>query len=104
MYTLAGDNSYGQIGDNTKIQTTYYKKIGFRYLDYKDKTVEIGDNSYQIDLSKLRYLSSDMNVFMKEIVYPIGELKFTSLDETIANVDEKGNVTGVKNKTGITRN
>ncbi len=103
MYILAGDNTYGQIGDNTKIQSTYYKKLGFVYLDYEEKTVEVGDSGYKIDLNKLKYVTSSINVYHDPKAYTVGQLKFTSIDETIANVDENGIVTAIEGKTGITQ-
>ena len=74
IYTQAGDNSYSQIGDNSNVPSTYYKKMHFAYLDYEEKTVEIEEN-YQIDLNKLKYIFSSMNAYNNEKTYELGEIK-----------------------------
>ena len=81
IYTQAGDNQYSQIGDNSKASSSYYKKMHFAYLDYEDKT---------IDLNKLKYIYSSINVYNNEKSYELGEIRYESLDEEILSVNEAG--------------
>lgn len=102
IYTQAGDNSYSQIGDNSNVPSTYYKKMHFAYLDYEEKTVEIEEN-YQIDLNKLKYIFSSMNAYNNEKTYELGEIKYESLDEELILVNETGLITAKKDASGITK-
>jgi len=102
VYTT-GDNTYGQIGDNTTTNSNYYKRMGFAYLHYEDKSVEIGKEGYQIDLNKLKYIYSSINVYNNEQTYSLGDIKYTSLNETIAIVDENGKITAKDGVSGITK-
>lgn len=102
IYTT-GDNSYGQIGDNTTTSVSYYTRMGFAYLDYEDKTVEIDEKGYQIDLDKLKYIYSSINAYNNEQIYTLGDIKYTSLDETIAIVNENGKITAKDGVSGITK-
>ena len=101
IYTT-GDNSYGQIGDNTETSKSYYTRMGFVYLDYEDKTVEVDNNGYQIDLNKLKYIESAINAYNDQNLI-LGELKYTSLNEAIAKVDSNGKITPVDGTSGITK-
>lgn len=74
----------------------------FAYLDYEDKTVEIEEN-YQIDINKLKYIYSSINVYGNEKSYELGEISYETLDEEIVSVDETGLVTAKENTTGITK-
>jgi len=61
----------------------------FAYLDYEDKTIEIQEN-YPIDLNKLKYIYSSINVYNNEKSYELGEIRYESLDEEILSVNEAG--------------
>lgn len=74
IYTT-GDNTYGQIGNNSTTNSSYYTKMGFAYLDYEDKVVEIGEEGYQIDLNKLKYIYSSINSYNNEQNYSIRRSK-----------------------------
>ena len=91
------------MGDNTTIATTYYKRMGFSYLDYEDKIVEVGKDGYQIDLNKLKYIYSSINAYNNEQTYSLGDIKYTSLDETKMVVDEAGKITVKDDITGTTK-
>lgn len=102
IYTT-GDNSYGQIGDNTETSTTYYTRMGFAYLDYEDKTVEIDESGYQIDLNKLKYIYSSINAYNNEQTYSLGVVKYSSLNETVVTVDQTGKVVAQEGISGVTQ-
>jgi len=74
IYTT-GKNSFGQIGDNTTNDTSFYTKMEFIYLDYEDKTVEISEQGYQIDKNKLKYIYSVINVYNNEQTYSVRRSK-----------------------------
>ncbi len=99
IYT-AGDNDYGQIGDGTSTNTTYYKKIGFLNLEYEDKTIYMKEAESQIELNKLKYVGqASLNVYEDKTI-SLGEIEFTSLNENIVTVDENGKIVAKGNKTG----
>lgn len=101
---MTGDNQYGQIGDNTTKATNYYKQMGFAYLDYEEKTVEIvKDVPYTIDLSKLKYITSSCNVYNNDKSYSVGQLKYTIEDGTLASVSQDGIVSAIDKTSGITK-
>jgi len=102
IYTT-GDNTYGQIGDNTEDNTTYYKRMGFAYLDYEDKTIEIDKEGYQIDIKKLKYIQPSSNVYSKTGKYTLGEIKYTSLDTSKVQVDENGLIKSDGKSTGVVK-
>ena len=102
IYTT-GDNTYGQIGDNTEENTTYYKRMGFAYLDYEDKTIEIDKKGYQIDINKLKYIQPSSNVYSDTGKYTLGEIKYTSLDTSKVQVSENGLITSDGKSTGVVK-
>ena len=84
---MSGDNTYGQMGNGTNESTNYLAPMGYKCLDYEDKTIEVNVDGYQIDLNKLKYLDFGMNVYNESTKYELGEIKITSLDTSIATVD-----------------
>ncbi len=103
VYTT-GDNTYGQIGNNSTASKSYYTKMGYAYLDYEDKAVEVDEQGYQIDLNKLKYIQQALNVYNQEVLLKVGDkIKYTLLDDTLATLDENGKITPKKGVTGITR-
>ncbi len=104
IYTT-GDNTYGQIGNNTKQNTSYYTKMGFAYLDYEEKTVEIkGTQGYQIDKNKIRYIQSVVNAYSNEQLLKVGDdIRYSILNDTIATMDENGKIMPKERATGSTR-
>ena len=102
IYTT-GDNSYTQIGDNTTTNTSYYKRMGFVYLDYEDKVVEVTTQGYQVDSDKVKYVYSSINAYNNEDAYIVGDLKYTSLNESLVTVDNTGMVAAKEGVSGVTK-
>ena len=80
IYTT-GSNTYGQIGDNSNKDTSYYKNYGYSYIDYADKTVELKTGKkYTIDKNKINLISSSINAYNNEKTFSIGDLEYTVSD------------------------
>jgi len=63
---MSGDNKYGQMGNGTNESTNYLTLMGYKYLDYEDKEIEVNSDGYTIDKNKLKYLCETINVYNKE--------------------------------------
>ncbi|MCI8620537.1 MAG: hypothetical protein HFJ50_01620 [Clostridia bacterium] len=101
---LTGDNKYGQLGDHGTTSSKYYQMMGKVELVYDDKVVEIsGNENYQIDLNKLRYVQYAVNAYDKEIIYTLGEIKYKIQNQGLGNVSESGNITAKDGVTGATK-
>ncbi len=92
VYT-AGNNNYGQIGDNTEEKSTYFKKMGSVGIEYDESLVEVGEAGYQIDVNKIKVINSTINVYESQEDLSLGTLKYTSMDENMAKVSEGGFIT-----------
>ena len=100
----AGYNGYGQIGNNSTQNALYYTKMAFAELDYADKVVEVNEEGYQIERSKLKYIQSAVNVYNDEVLIELGdEVEFTILDESLATVDKSGMIKPKDGATGVTK-
>lgn len=101
---LSGDNTYGQIANGTNESANYLTIMGGEdTFNYQDNEIELYANEkYQIDAQKLYYENNGFNVFKKSD-YEIGDnLRYTSLDENIATVNDNGEITA-KEATGSTK-
>ncbi len=103
IYTT-GDNAYGQLGDETTTNSLYYTKMKEKvYLKYQDSPLNMKENSqYQIDKNKFTYNYEGANVY-EQNKYTVQDLKYTSLNEKIATVDNNGIITTRNIKTGTTK-
>ena len=90
---LAGDNTYGQIGNATNTSTMYLTKMGDGFLNYPEKLMVIGVNESKNINSKLFSLEDDMNVFT-DASTKLGDISYTVEDDTIAEITESGVITG----------
>ena len=104
IYTT-GSNESGQIGNNTKISTTYYERMAYARLEYENKTVELDKNEqYQIERDKLKYVQNVENVYDNPESLTVGQnLKYTVYDETYATVDGNGKITSKEGVSGSTK-
>ena len=97
---LAGDNTYGQIGNATNISTKYLTKMGDGFLNYPEKIITLGVGDTKNIDSSLFSIEEDMNVFVDNTTN-LGNLEYESEDEITATVDNSGLITGINQ--GITR-
>ena len=93
---VTGDNTNGQIGDGTTESKNHYTKMGYAELDYEEKEIILDETGYQIDINKLKYNETTLNVYDNNTPIEIGKLEYTSSDEEIATVNENGFITAHK--------
>ena len=86
----AGDNTYGQLGNGTKISSKYLTQTGKDEveLNVKNEYIKIGDT---IDVNVIS--ASNFNVYAKEKVNQ-SDWTWTSSNEDVATIDNNGTVTG----------
>ncbi len=103
IYTT-GNNEHRQIGNNDTKDKTYYTKMGYAYLDYAEKSVELeGAQGYQIDREKIRYIQSVVNAYNNEPLLEVGEVKYKIQDTSLATVNSNGYITANEGVTGATK-
>lgn len=86
----SGNNSYGQLGNSTNINSKYLTQTGTTNveLNAKNEYIKIGEK-FDIDVIS----AANFNVFVKE--KPVqSDWKWTSSNEDVATIDENGVVTG----------
>ena len=86
----SGNNSYGQLGNSTNINSKYLTQTGTTNveLNAKNEYIKIGEK-FDIDVIS----AANFNVFVKE--KPVqSDWKWSSSNEDVATVDENGVVTG----------
>ena len=86
----AGNNTYGQLGNSTNINSKYLTQVGINdvQLNAKNEYIKIGEK-FDIDVIS----AANFNVFVKE--KPVqSDWKWTSSNEDVATIDENGVVTG----------
>ena len=86
----AGNNTYGQLGNSTNINSKYLTQVGINdvQLNAKNEYIKIGEK-FDIDVIS----AVNFNVFVKE--KPVqSDWKWTSSNEDVATIDENGTVTG----------
>ena len=87
---VSGNNTYGQIGNETTSSTKYFTQVGINdvKLNAKNEYIKIGEK-FDIDVIS----AANFNVFVKE--KPVqSDWKWSSSNEDVATVDENGVVTG----------
>ena len=94
---MSGDNKYGQMGNGTNESTNYLTLMGYKYLDYEDKEIEVNSDGYTIDKNKLKYLCETINVYNKEEKdLEVGQLEYEPMDTSLIKVSENGHITPLK--------
>ena len=86
----SGNNSYGQLGNSTNINSKYLTQTGTTNveLNAKNEYIKIGEK-FDIDVIS----AANFNVFVKE--KPVqSDWKWTSSNEDVATIDENGVVIG----------
>ena len=86
----AGNNTYGQLGNSTNINSKYLTQVGINdvQLNAKNEYIKIGEK-FDIDVIS----AVNFNVFVKE--KPVqSDWKWTSSNEDVATIEENGTVTG----------
>ncbi len=97
---LAGNNTWGQIGNSTNTTTKYLTKMGDGFLNYPKKNIVLNVNGTEQINSSLFSLEDDINVFVNNNA-TLGTINYQIEDNTIATIDTNGLVTGVTQ--GITK-
>ena len=90
---VAGNNTYGQIGNATNTSVNYVTKMGDGFLNYPEKVYEIGINESKNLNANLFTVEEDMNVFT-DASTKLGNISYTVEDDTIADVAQNGVITG----------
>ena len=87
---LAGDNTYGQIGNGSNISTNYLTKLGVTEieLNVRNEYIKIGEN---IDIDVLK--ASEFNVFIQDTQNQT-DWTWKSSNEDVASIDANGIVIG----------
>lgn len=83
-----GQNSNGQLGDDTVYQRYNIVKVGEVALNTEELIMDMEINEEKTIKTSI---IDTFNVYIKEML--VGELEFTSLDTSIAEVDTNGKVT-----------
>ena len=91
--TAHGDNTYGQIGDNTKESTNYFKETGYTEITHEEK-IKLNEGE-QKELQDFNYSSVYFNVFKEDKVNISLKASAEIVDETVAGYSD-GIVTGRK--------
>lgn len=88
----AGNNTYGQIGNCSFVNSSFFVKSGLQEteLNYRNEYIKVGST---IDVNVLR--ASEFNVFIKDSNITQSDWTWKSSNDDIATVDNDGKVTGI---------
>jgi len=91
----AGDNTYGQLGNGTTTNSTYYTQMGVPYLNYQDKEITIKVNgTYKIDKTKLK-IENEFNTDIDFVPTSVGSLTVRTENSDKITISDTGVITGI---------
>lgn len=98
---VSGANNLGQIGNGTRTDSLYFTKMEVPYLSYANTDIIIKPSeTYQINRNDFR-IANEFNTRIDFVPTSVGDLEYEILDDTKAEVNGTGLVTGLKE--GFTR-